>query len=510
MTIQYVPLSAILPNPYQTRESEDPEHIKNLAESIEAHGLMQNAVGTHLGYPQVVLAFGHSRLAAFKLLSSQGKTQFDCFPINVIDLDDAQLFEMAVAENLERRDLTPIEEAKAMQRYMVEFKKNSKEVGELFHLSDSAVRNKLRLLGLPAEAQEHLNAGEITEGTARELLGWYELPQDWREERNKRYDGNIEKKVFNGAGSEYLKNEIKDLLRWKANELHSSLWKWDEDLQGKGIIGLCKGCPNNMEREKKAYCTLKSCFLAKKQAWIKNYLSQASLLSGIQTIEEEKFDTPSYSLNTFSSYNSQEQETLRKSIDGQCENLRLIFEEHPNASSEKDRDYLAGIGFAHARIICGKRNGFCTCKKAASKGVDIKTEDGTIDQERLKEIHRLEREQVKLNKQRIAEMKSMTKTAILQAIRDQQLKAWQELTSGLFYESEYSDQIKSATSVDQVQYAMICHKVNHKVWNDDPKDALKHVNELLVSMELDPLDIEIEPEEPKGKTLMEVFAKEEE
>lgn len=308
-----------------------------------------------------------------------------------------------------------------------------------------------------------------------------------------------------------MQKEVNELLHYKAKELMTAPWKWDEELQGEGIIGLCKGCPNIMEREKKTYCILKSCFEAKKKVWIQNYLNQASLLSGIQVVEEEKLDTPSYSLNTFSSYNSAEQETLRKSIAGHCENLRLIYEERVNSNNEKDQDYLAGIGFPHARIVCGKRNGFCACKNAAEKGVDIKTGDGVIDQERLREIRRLERERLKLNRQRIAEMKAETTEQIFKAMKEQDLKVWKVLFQSCYYETDWRDAVKNATSVDQLLYAMITRNVQSRIWNEKPKDALDSFNSFLASMGLEPLDIEMEPEEePKGKTLMEVLAVEDE
>lgn len=185
-----IPLDRILPNPWQPRENEDAEHIKNLAMDIVAHGLLQKPVGrvvdglyhpitdwtdTADGEWSVQLAFGHSRLAAFKWLRdvqdlSNIPGDWVYMPIILQDLTDEQMFEMALSENLQRRDLTPIEVAKAMARYRDEFGKSSIEIGQLFGLSDSTVRNKMRLVELPAEAQEVIASGQITENGARRLL----------------------------------------------------------------------------------------------------------------------------------------------------------------------------------------------------------------------------------------------------------------------------------------------------------------------------------------------------
>ena len=80
------------------------------------------------------------------------------------------MFEMAVAENIKRRDLNPIERATAMQTYMDKFQKTSSETGEFFGCDEATVRGTVRLLGLPELAREKLGTGEISVGAARSLL----------------------------------------------------------------------------------------------------------------------------------------------------------------------------------------------------------------------------------------------------------------------------------------------------------------------------------------------------
>ena len=99
-------------------------------------------------------------------------------PLNIVELDDQGMFEQAVAENRERKDLTAIEEAQAMAVYRDHFKKTSAQIGELFHLSDSAVRNKMRLLDLPDEVKAKISDRTITEGAGREVLTFMELPDE--------------------------------------------------------------------------------------------------------------------------------------------------------------------------------------------------------------------------------------------------------------------------------------------------------------------------------------------
>lgn len=178
MTLRQIPLEQILPNPFQTRQAEDPEHVAKVADSIAASGLLQTPVARQAARVGLVeLAFGHTRLAAFRVLSVgaalEGKPDprlFDTMPVDVRELSDIEMFELAVRENIDRRDLTPIEEARAMATYRDSFGKTSAEIGVLFGIGDSAVRNKMRLLDLPAQVQEKIKSGELGEGVARRLL----------------------------------------------------------------------------------------------------------------------------------------------------------------------------------------------------------------------------------------------------------------------------------------------------------------------------------------------------
>jgi ParB/RepB/Spo0J family partition protein len=177
-----VPLAKIQHNPYQPRMSEDPAAIREIAVNIFRNGLLQipsaRAVNGHYE-----LVFGHTRRAAFELLASQGvpeaeiapDARFAEMPLYVHQLDDRQMFEQALAENIKRRDLNPIETATAMRIYMTSFGANSKQAAELFGVNDATVRGKLRLLDLPEEAQSRLAEGVISEATARTLLSMQKI-----------------------------------------------------------------------------------------------------------------------------------------------------------------------------------------------------------------------------------------------------------------------------------------------------------------------------------------------
>lgn len=171
--ILYVPLEQIRPNPYQMRKVEDAETVAEIAASIRKSGLLEKPSAREVdgGYE---LVFGHTRLAAFRLLAGSGEPdagEYASMPLTIVDgLDNRQMFELGVAENVKRRDLNAIELAEALKLYMEQFEATSKEAGELFGLNESTVRGKVRLLELQPSIRELLVSGELPESAGRQLV----------------------------------------------------------------------------------------------------------------------------------------------------------------------------------------------------------------------------------------------------------------------------------------------------------------------------------------------------
>lgn len=174
-----VQLGMILDNPYQPRTTDNAEHIESLALSIAADGLLQVPTARMMDDGTYQLAFGHS----FEWLNTQWEARglanrYDGYwrmPINVEPMTDEEMYRYAVSENVQRRDLDPIELAKAMAVYRDQFGKSSKEIGVLFGMNDATVRGKMRLLDLPDVMKEKLSGGDISEGLGRQLLSMTKL-----------------------------------------------------------------------------------------------------------------------------------------------------------------------------------------------------------------------------------------------------------------------------------------------------------------------------------------------
>jgi ParB family chromosome partitioning protein len=157
-------VSAIGPNPYQPRREFDEVALKELADSIQASGLLQPVVVRSRPDGRYELIAGERRWRAIQRLG------WKKVPAVVKDVDDRALLTLALIENLQRDDLSPLDAALGYQRLMQEFTIPQQEVARLVGKDKSTISNTLRLLRLPEEVQKLLQARSISEGHARALL----------------------------------------------------------------------------------------------------------------------------------------------------------------------------------------------------------------------------------------------------------------------------------------------------------------------------------------------------
>ncbi len=163
--IEEIEVTKIVPNPFQPRKIFDPEGLKELAASIKEYGVIQPIVvtKTSAGYELVVgeRRFRASILAGLLRVPAIVKQS----------LEDQTKLEVALIENIQRRELNAIEEARAYDRLIKTFNLTQDQVAQKVGKSRPAVTNTLRLLNLPVEVQRAVIDGRITEGHARAILG---------------------------------------------------------------------------------------------------------------------------------------------------------------------------------------------------------------------------------------------------------------------------------------------------------------------------------------------------
>jgi ParB family chromosome partitioning protein len=161
--VRPVAVRLVDPSPYQPRRRFDEALLNELASSIRAQGLLQPIIVRPSG-GRFELVAGERRLRAVQLLG------LETIPALVRGYSDEQAVEAALIENLQRADISVVEEAQAYQRLLQEFAYSQAEIAERTGKSRAAISNTLRLLQLPERVLELLDTAELTEGHARALL----------------------------------------------------------------------------------------------------------------------------------------------------------------------------------------------------------------------------------------------------------------------------------------------------------------------------------------------------
>lgn len=159
-------ISQIEPNPYQPRMHIDPEELIEIADSIRENGVIQPLIVTKdKNSDKYFLIAGERRLRAAQLAGLK------TVPIVVKDSSPQEMLELALIENLQRKDLNPLEEAYAFQQMIEEFGVSQDDIAKKVGFSRVTITNKIRLLTIPDEVKEDVLNEKLSEGHARALLG---------------------------------------------------------------------------------------------------------------------------------------------------------------------------------------------------------------------------------------------------------------------------------------------------------------------------------------------------
>ena len=162
---QSIPIKDIRANPYQPRKQFDEASLNELADSIRENGVFQPILvrksKTLKGYELVA---GERRLRASKLAGKKD------IPAIIVDFSEAQMMEISLLENIQRKDLTPIEQATAYDQLIKKLNYTQDELAKRLGKSRTNITNLLRLLNLPNEVKKRVNANKLSYGQARTLL----------------------------------------------------------------------------------------------------------------------------------------------------------------------------------------------------------------------------------------------------------------------------------------------------------------------------------------------------
>ena len=163
--VQHIDISRIIPNPFQPRRSFTTESIQELAESIQKNDLIQPIVlRLNSSTDTYEIVTGERRFRAFTFLRR------DHIPAIVRSFDDQEMLVNALIENIQREDLSPLEESHSYQKLINEFNLTHEDLATTVGKSRSHISNSLRLLKLPTAILDYLESGLISPGAARSLL----------------------------------------------------------------------------------------------------------------------------------------------------------------------------------------------------------------------------------------------------------------------------------------------------------------------------------------------------
>jgi len=157
-------INTIRPNPYQPRSEFDPKDIESLAESLKKDGLLQPVVIRPAGAGFYQIVAGERRWRATKLAG------LSRVPVIIREVEDQKMLELALVENIQRRDLNPMEKARAFRQLMTLNSWTQEQLADSLGMARPTVANFIRLLDLPVEVQEAVSRGTVSMGHARALL----------------------------------------------------------------------------------------------------------------------------------------------------------------------------------------------------------------------------------------------------------------------------------------------------------------------------------------------------
>lgn len=168
--LEELPLESLQRGEYQPRREMSPDSLNDLAASIQRHGVMQPIVVRRLGGSPTLQGVQYEIVAGERRWRAAKQAGLTHIPAIIRDLPDELAIALALIENIQREDLSPMEQANALQRFHDEFGMSHQEIADAVGKARTTVSNLLRLIGLQAEVKTLLEHGDLDMGHARALL----------------------------------------------------------------------------------------------------------------------------------------------------------------------------------------------------------------------------------------------------------------------------------------------------------------------------------------------------
>lgn len=211
--LREIPVGKVQPNPYQPRVSFNEEKLRELADSIREHGVIQPVIVTPRGGDYLLVA-GERRLRAAIMAG------LETVPALTREFNPDTMLQIALIENLQREDLNPIEEATAYRQLIEQFNYTQEELSTRLGRSRPAIANTIRLLALGEKAKQMLAGGELSAGQARPLLAI----------TDESIQGEIANKIIReGLSARKVEKYVCQFLKGAATSPEKAAWQDQED-----------------------------------------------------------------------------------------------------------------------------------------------------------------------------------------------------------------------------------------------------------------------------------------
>ena len=209
-----VSISDLSRNPYQPRQHFSEQKLEELANSIKQNGVIQ----------PIAVRQSKSDINKYEIVAGERRwlaaqrAGLHEIPVNILELSDLESLEVAIVENIQRDDLSPIEEARGYKRLSDEFKYDHENISKLMSKSRSHISNTLRLLTLPKDVVAMLEEGSLTSGQARPLVGLANASSIAEEIVSKNYSARKVEYLVKGKKVSKNKKNNYDANIYKAQE----------------------------------------------------------------------------------------------------------------------------------------------------------------------------------------------------------------------------------------------------------------------------------------------------
>lgn len=356
--IQNIPVDLIDDNPYQPRTEY--AGIDELAEDITRNGLLQTPRGRWVADagPRVQLQYGHRRLRAIRLLG------WETMPVDIQPASDDDMAIRAWAENHNRQDFTPLDQARYFQSLQAAGW-TQQRIATAVGVSRPTIANALRLLQLPEAMQAQVAAAGLSARQAEALVSLTQLPPALTEAARRHWDegqtpAGITRAALAGASSDEIRERTRQLIDRYTTTVHDEPW-YRHEFPGHladMVSPRCDECEIAIRRDSAVLCPDNSCQKRKWQEWGIKTLMAASIQSGINVADQPWLNSSQHEDFT---YTGDAGAAVLKQ-QPRCKNLRLVAlppKYHRVGLTQVD-------GHPEAFVVCQKAgNNQCACLNKA-------------------------------------------------------------------------------------------------------------------------------------------------